>query len=366
MAAPVWSLQLTDLAFNPVGEVLNASGRAINVGLGRVDTASFLIRLDNPLVKYLDGDLGYVKAYRNGVLMFFGPVISTEEAGERESATLAVNAAGAPWVLAHRLVGKTATGFVQATLRDRALIVKDMIDAANAENETHIATTGSISAASASSYQASPYKPLSECLTDLAATLDGFDWRFLPVENFAAGVVTGQKIGTFSAAPVLGSTRGEAIFEWGAGRNNTVSYKRARTRDTQANKVYHNIDAGPDQPNAPTVTQSDADSIAKWGLLEDLAQADILDNGLRQRLVDEHVRVRKNPRQTLEFQPHLDDASGRIPQYGTDYSVADTVRVRVGYNGVTRYDVLMRVWAANFSIDDMGVETLSLTVSDDT
>lgn len=368
-AQPVWSFQLTDLNFTPVGEILNAGNRAVNVGLNRVPTAGFQVRLDNPLVPYLGTGLGYIKAYRNSALMFSGPIVSVEEAGDRENASLAVNAAGAAWVLAYRLVGKNATGFVQASLLDRALIVKAMIDAANAENETHIATDGgNISAASASTYQASPYKPISECLTDLAATLDGFDWMFDPYENFnsTTGVVTSQKIASFRAAPVIGTTKPEAIFEWGTNRSNIVSYKRALTRDTQANKVYHNTDGGPDQAGFPTVTQSDAASISTWGLMEALAQADILDNGLRQRLVDEHVRVRKNPRQTIEFQPHLDDGSGRVPRYGTDYTVGDIVRGRAAFGRSVRFDALFRVWAAGFAIDPEGLETATLTLSDDT
>lgn len=367
MAQPVWSFQLTDLTFTPVGEILNAANRQVSLGLNRVSAASFQIRLDNPLVPRIDVDLGYVKAYRNGVLMFFGPIVSTEEVGDRENTSMAVTAAGAPWILAYRLAGKTSAGFVQATARDRALIVKDLIDTANAENETHIDTSGpTISAASASTYQASPFKPVSECITDLAATLDGFDWAFDPRENFAAGTVTSQKIATFRAAPVLGTTR-DARFEWGDGTlSNVIGYKRTLARETQANKVYHSVDQGVDQAGFPTVQQVDANSQAKWGLMEALAQADIIDNGLRQQLVNEHVRVRAQPRKVIEFTPHLDDGTHRVPTYGTDYAIGDSVHARAVFNHITRFDVLMRVWAASFNLDNEGMETITLTLSDDT
>lgn len=361
----VWSFQLSDLAFNPVGEILNAQNRTVNFGLSRPGTASVTIRLDNPLIPFLDQGMGYIKAYRDSSLLFFGPIVGIQEAGQREDATLAVTASDASWILAHRLAGKTPAGIVIAAAKDRAQIVKDFIDAANAENETHIDTTGTIAAASASTYQANAYKPISECLADLAASLDGFDWLFLPRENFFGGVVSSSKIASFYAQPVIGTTKPEAIFEWGVGRRNVVSYNRAIARDTQANKVYHNVDSGADAAGYPTVSQLDSDSIARWGLMEDLAQADLLDNGLRQQLVNEHVRIRSQPRQVIEFQPHIDDGTGRVPNFGVDYGIGDMVRARIKYGSRLRVDSLVRVFAVSFALDTEGLETTTLTLSDD-
>lgn len=372
----VWSFQLTDLNFLPLGEVLNAPTRSVVLPLNKVPTASLVVRLDNPLAPIMASGLGYIKAYRNAALQFFGPIVTAEIDATREDATLAVNAAGVAWNLAHRLAGKTVAGISFASA-DRAVISKSLIDTANGEDETHIDTSlvspayqssngTSISANSATAYAASPFKPISECLLDLAGTLDGFDWRVTPLENYVNNAVISQKIGRFEAYPVMGIAQPEAVFEWGTGRNNVVSFKRTLSRDTQANKVYNYTSAGPDAPGAPTVVQTDATSITTWDLMEALAQADILDNTLRQRLVDEHVRVRKGPRQVVEFQPHLDDGRGRVPQYGTDFLVGDSLRGRICYNGSMILDAAVRCWGAQFDISSENQESITLTLSDDT
>jgi hypothetical protein len=204
---------------------------------------------------------------------------------------------------------------------------------------------------------------ISECLNELALTLDGFDWRIDPIDNFSGGLVTGTKIGTFLASPTFGVARPDAVFEAGTGRNNIVAYTRAITRDTQANKVYHNAQPGPDAPGFPTVTAIDAQSISDYKLLEDLAQADLLDGTLRQRLVDEHVRVRKSPREVITFEPHLPDQFGRVPQYRTDFTVGDTIRARAKFGSSLRFDAMMRVWGVAFEINDEGSIKTILTLA---
>lgn len=364
-----WSFALTDSNFVPQGEVLNAAERKVALPLNKLPTASMKVRLDHPLAELMMTTQCYLKGYRTTAgqgapqLRFFGPVISAEESADANTATVALNAVGSGWVLQKRLAGKSSTGTV-FTATDRAQIVKTLITTANGEGETNIDySTGSVSAASTATYTAQ-YKTILDVLADLGNTFDGFDWRIVPVENYAAGAVTSVKIGRFEAFPVLGATQQHAVFEWGAGRNNIVAYTRSVDRSTQANKVYHNAASGPDAPGFPTVSAIDAASISQWGLLEDLAAADLLDPTLRQRLVDEHVKVRKQPRQVISFTPHIDPTdSGRLPKFGYDYEVGDTVRARASYNQRTRFDVLTRVWGIAFEVNPEGVETQTLTLA---
>ena len=358
-----WSFILTDKDYVPLGEIINASDRRVALPLSKLDTASFRVRLDNPLANSMMDCSGHIKAYRDGQLRFYGPILSAEESGDANGATVAVNAVGAGWILSKRLGGKSTTGTQFTTVTDRAVIMKSLIDTTNTENETGISTSAySMTAASAVTYTAGPYKPLSDINTELATSLDGYDWRILPLENYASGAVTGSKIGGFSAAPVLGIDQTNAVFEWGAGRNNIVEYTRAVTRDTMANQVYHVIEAS---SNA-VISALDTTSISNYKLLEDLAQADLTDSSMRQNLVNEHVRVRKVPRQVISFTPHVDpQRTGRVPYFGDDFDVADSVRARIVYNGVARVDAMLRVWGVTFDIDSLGTERMTLTLAEE-
>lgn len=354
---PSWNFVLTDSTYRPVGEILNASDRNVAIPLSKLATCSFAVRLDNPLADLLLAADGYVKAYRDGVLRFFGPVVSADETGAAEGTSVAVNASDPGWLLQKRLVGKSATGTRFITPIDRAAAVGSLLTTVNTEDSTGIVADASNASASSIIYQAGPYKFYYDVLTELAAGTAGFDWQILPQENFANGVVLSQTIATLYIRPVLGINRDEAIYEFGTGRHNVASYRRAVTRDTQADKVYHIASPGPDVPGYPVVFQDNAEAIGRYHLMEDIAQADLLDLSMRQALVDSHVEVRAFPRQTIEFTPHIDPiGTGRLPEYGVDFEVGDGVRLRIANDRQIRVDALCRVWGVTFSIDPNGIE----------
>jgi hypothetical protein len=322
-----WAFILTDHNYVPQGEILNATARKVALPLSKLTTASFQVRLDNPLAQQLMLTSGYIKCYRKAgaqpwTLRHVGPIISSEATGDKNNATIAVNSVGSGWELQKRQAGKSATGTIFSTATDRAQIWKSLIDTTNGDGETGVSTAGgTIGAASAITYTAGPYKSVYDCGVEVATAFDGFDWFLDPVDNFASGVVTGTKLSSLRAAPVLGAQRAEAIFEWGSGRNNIAQYTWTVDRSTMANKVFHNTTNGPDAPGFPTVSAIDASSIGTWGLLEDLANADLLDQGMRQNLVNEHVKVRKQPKQVIQFTPHIDPYdSGRAPRSAATFS----------------------------------------------
>src|SRR6516164_7930109 len=112
---PTWSWQLTDSSFVPVGELTNVKEPKLSIPLSKTNTASFTIRLDNPLVNYLNDTSAYMKIYRKigtGIanLLFFGPVQTVQEVSTGDEATLQVNASGISWVFSKRLTGKASNG----------------------------------------------------------------------------------------------------------------------------------------------------------------------------------------------------------------------------------------------------------------
>jgi hypothetical protein len=263
------------------------------------------------------------------------------------------------------------SGGVQVPL-DRALRFKDLLDKANNETVASVPVTGRETglqvlvsqAASTAIYLGGPYKTLMGCLLELASGADGFDWRILPIENFQNYEVVGSKIGNIVMMPVMGTLRDSVVFEYGIGKSNIVEYTRTVSRDTQANKVYHNVSAGPDAPGFPTKSAINEASAGYYKLMEDIAEADLLDPTLRQQLVNEHVLVRSYPRQVINFTP-VNSLHDTVPRFGEDFDIGDIVEGRAVYKGTVRFDVLARVWGASFQIDNNGAETMTLTLAEE-
>jgi exosome complex RNA-binding protein Csl4 len=95
--------------------------------------------------------------------------------------------------------------------------------------------------------------------------------------------------------------------------------------------------------------------------------ANVLNTAMRQTLVNEAVEVRKRPRQTVALVPVSDVTSGegkRVPVFGIDYNIGDSVRARIVYENSVHLDAMVRVWGVGFVLDKDGKETQTLTVSD--
>lgn len=359
MAAPNWQFIASDLSGNVVGPVRNAQSRTVQRVLSGASTAGFTIRADNPiLANVLSGDL-LIKAYRNGVLLFHGLMTSIEFSSDDPTnvPTIAVTATDASFRLVHRISGKSAAGTLFNGV-DRLDITESLIDTANSEGETGIKVNSPHdNCGSNAVYIAGPYRYLSECLTELGQTLDGFDWRMDPIE-YAAG-----KINQFTAAAAIGSNKAGVVFQY-QGRGNARLPKFQRDWSNLANKAYHITATGPTDPSG-VLNASDATSIAARGLYETLVDADLTNTALRNTLLSDTVAVRKTPRNIFSFQPEFDDGTGRVPVYGTDYQIGDTIRASLIYNGVTLIDGSVRVYKMQFDVDDNNRETLTPTLVDE-
>lgn len=384
MAVAKWQFILTDTEFKPVGEVLNAAERSVTLGINRIDAASFTIRLDNFLADPLRFLSGYLKVYRNGTLLFFGPLMTAEEAVDDQGAHVTINAVGAGWIFSHRLCGKDQS-IASYTAINRALIIQDIVDIADEDykgysvghpgpsdfrtwGDTYIDVhTLTMSASSSVTYTVPAYKWIIDVITELSAGTGGFEWRIMPRENWVSGKLSGVKIGNMTIQPLLGAAA-NAVFQFGVGQANVASYTRSLTRDGQANRIFHLLNSGPSEPDgaAPPRTQTSITSatLSSWGIMEDIAQADLTDRTMRQQLVDAHGLVRQTPRTTLVFTPSANYGDGRQPEFGVDYNVGDTVTAQARYNNIDRFVARLRVWGIQFNVNEFGVETPVLTLSD--
>lgn len=373
---------VTNTAGTALGELRNASNRRVGLGINRNPTAAATIRLDNPLADTLLNGASRLKVYETGspfstpIMHFHGDVASAEEVGVGDGGpgSLAFTFAGPMTRLAERLIGKDATGYTSGTAlapRDRSLLVADVLAAANAVAYTGV-TLGTVTNVGSTSFLAySPYKVAGEAITELVNTLDGPDYEVVAVEPVADS--GGVRIALLNVKGAVGQARPAAVFEYGTGRRNVVNYRRQVS--------YGILNAGyilpsSANPAGTVVAASDATSIATYGRREGLVAGDLAVDLLRQRLVDEHVRVRKQPRQIITFEPTRDDPArpGRVPRFGVDYFLGDAVPFRAvartqnaagAIVDTTRVNASLRVYGIDWSIDELGAATPTLTLTAD-
>jgi hypothetical protein len=372
----------TTLGGTSLGEVSNASDRQFYFGLNRIPTVNFRIRLDNPLADNLVEGKALIKVYDRSsgvpVIHFNGPVVSSEETGSDLSATVAVSAAGPLWRLAYRLIGKTsganATGYSYGSVLsqvDRGVIIRDIINTVNADFYTGIGVN-SVQSTTQTYVAYTPYKQALEGIYELVQGVGAPDFEIVPQEPQVvalSGVSGFPKIGYMNIAPFVGTAKPNVVFEFGTGKRNVANYSRQTNLENLLNRGYSlpANDTASNTPTQPVVSSTDANSISTYGLYEGVVQTDVTTQAMRQQLVNENVRVRKTPRQIIQFQPTREDPGrpGRVPAYGIDYSVGDAVRFRAIVNGLIRVDASFRVYAVNMTLDDNGVAQPTLTLTTD-
>lgn len=359
---PSWTFVLTDLAGVALGEVANATERRVVIPLSKPAAAGFKITEQNPHLNHILTKDTLLKCYEGSTLRFHGLGVATEATpGSGGGIEVQYTASDPGFRLVRRISGKSANP--TAITADKADIAKQLIDTANAEGDTGIQTQA-VSAGSTGIYQPGPYKYTLACINELSDSLDGFDWQIQPQE-YASG-----KIGKFYAAGIVGELKPDVVFEYGSIRSNIRTFSYQRSWDTLANRAFHIPDNGPSDPSG-VLSQSNNPSIAARGLYETIVDAtNIQDATLRNQLLSEHVGVRGDPRRVVTFTPDFYDAQrvGRVPVFGTDYTVGDQVRVRLAPQGGridTFVDGYLRIYQMTIEIDNNGKATYTPTTVDE-
>lgn len=362
-----WQFILTGLDGTVIGELTGADSRKVTLPHLRVPTASFTIPLwHQHAAAVMDQDC-LLRCYRidsrsnTRTLAFHGPIISAEENGE-SGQTIAANAAGPYWRLARRHIGTTVAGISWGTAAvpvDLGLIAHNILDTVNGPSFTGI-DKGTRTATSTGVYGPVWLKPAAEAIAEMSAGVSSFEMEVAPTEPFASGGAGGwPRIGLMNIAPTIGTVQSNAIFEYGDGSRNVVSYSRKVDREGMANRIFIPVQGWPDTPEAGEllITRNDATSQTARGLLEAVANDNgIISGSLRTQLADFHLLYRKNPRQQITFKP----APNAYPSPLVDYKLGDTIRARAVVRGNVRFDALFRVWGLSFEIDSTGNEDTSL------
>lgn len=370
---PWETVLLDDLTGAAVGELSNPYDRSISWRHNRVTTSHFAVDLRDPLAdRLLEADL-LVKLYEDDILRGVHEVTDVEEVVTEDKKRLGVTCSDAFWRLGARLIGKSTTGHT-VTNQDIATAISGLLAGVNAEDDTGV-RMGSVD--NLADVYAGPwhYKPLAEVISELAATLDGPDWRINPVEPTADA--TGVKWGELELRNAIGTTQPHAVFAYSDDeddRGNVKSYTRTVSKQGMLNTGYSLPPGFPDTDPTAAAVQSwyDGPARARWHWREGVVPGDLGADNLRLKLLQEHVAVRKNPREVITFNGLLPSdlvnaAEAGIhvpacPAFKVDYDVGDIVPFRATVDGVSRVNGLFRIYGVDLAISDEGLETPTVSV----
>ena len=353
--------QIADRSGVVLGEVQDASERKLEIPLSKSATASFKIRTSNPILEDLYAADRVLKIYRYTIpseswdLLFNGPIVTLEATSDTGGPTVLVNASDPTFFFAKRVVGQYATwtspytGLLFSGV-DKVAVMQSLLGTANGYGETGVDDNGTACGTNVV-YIAGPYKRLDEVMQELGDTADGFEWICEPQE-YASG-----KIGKWTAAATLGSSKLTAAFEYGPGtRANIAEFNYQKNWTDMANSVYNLPQSLPaTSPDIRTGTP-DSTSITNHGLYQEIVDAtDLTNDTLRDALCNAHIAVRGNPRQIVTFAPVVNPAQdSSVPLYGYDYGVGDTVPVRIAPEGVDLVSGGVRVYRMTIELDNDG------------
>lgn len=372
----MWRFVLATLGGVNLGELRQASNRHVDLVHRGLDAGSFTVPLNHPLADVLSTGDALVKAYLETSagtksLKVCGPVITVEENGDDQgNGTLAVTFGSVYWRMAFRLIGKSTSGYSDGT----ALAQKDIASMAGALiTRVQLAEGANVDAGGDAGIRIGSitpvrngwigpwyYKPVNEAISEMANVLDGFDFDVLPTEPTPDS--TGLQLGTFIAAPFLGEARPNVIFEYGCGKKNVSSYRKQLSNEGLLNYGYQLPGGFPENATETVLSAFNAASIAARGRYEGVVPGDLVVPELRQQLVQEHVDIRKRPREVFTFTPTVSDGY----EIGVDYNIGDIVGARVkstvpGSEEI-RFNGSVRCYAASFDIDDVGAAQPALTL----
>lgn len=335
-----WTYVL-DSAGTPLGE-LRAYQRTLSVKVSTTATASCRIRDDDPLWLQVRTLTTNLRVYNPAAqLVFYGPIVSKQEAAQGQGGGVQLNAVDLSWRLSKRWVGKDKNGVgVTYTGQDSGDIAFALLAAVNAEAATGI-TAGAkdVFVARTITYL---WQRCLDKISELGAIQGSFEWVLRYVDANPPTVYLDLK------AAVGGDQTQSIFFDYGTGKANCSDYTLTESADEMANDVW-TLGSG-----STIATEAyDTASEAEYGRLEDVVTyGDITVAALLTDLAAAHIAIRKQPRAVLGITP----ATNLAPRYGSEWNLGDFVSSRVVDRGQVRVAGFARIWGADISIDDNGNE----------
>jgi hypothetical protein len=368
-APPTYFSVLTDPQGVVKGELTGAKSTTLSLQHKGVPSLSLQVPLWHRHAAELLSDACLLKLYRREgtttQLLFCGPVLSAEENGDALNQTVMATAVGPFWRLTKRYIGLLKGGIefgTEATPRDLARIARDALITTNGAGYTGIEPPADVDDGGIANGSTGKLwiKNVAELIAELAASLNAFDFRVDPVEPTNVGKAFPQ-IGALYTAPMIGTEKPNAIFEYGTPRANVVSYKRAHSRDEQINQAIVGVQGWPDATTKDLVVRNGS-TAGTEGLLQGIVpDGGIVDDAMRAQIGDEHLYYRETPKKLITFTPAINAS----PRPFIHYNVGDWVRARAIVRNSVRFDNMFRVWGLNVTLDDGGNESVELKLVDE-
>lgn len=342
-----WSWLLCDSAGAFLAELVTASGRQISYQRNTYAEAQFTISHEDDAAAAFftavsNGGLPTLQCYRDGVLRFNGHFAPCQEELE-DTALLTATFRGPFWKLYGdgSGTGRFTSGLVSFTSQDAGAIAKSLIDTANTDAFTGLATTGSIATTvtRTRSYQDAN---VGAAIVALSNVLNGFDFQ----ERY---VSSGTTMALFDVFASQGSDMPTARFEYGQDTlRNVRNVQRTIAPPVNAVKMLGG--------NGLTSLKTDSASIAQFGKWYQQASAsDVTEQATLDDAAQELIRTA--PVKTLSFTP--DYGLDNCPRAFDDFWLGDTVRF-YGRRGAFTESLAVRVNAITLVIDENGNEVAEI------
>jgi hypothetical protein len=364
-----------------VGELANASERAFSFKLNQPQTVAFTLPLNDPLGAEIVSatnsltDVPVIKVYRENTLMMVAEVMTADLKGGMSDHSIAVVAVETMWArFAKRLIGKSSAGYSVTTATAKNKILFDLLTTLNTESNTGIDSQAIASAATTGTYDVQGstvevtagntavkftggpwrYKPFLELIQELGLTYNGFDFWQSPLDP----VTNAGLSGALEIEDVRGTTKEDAIFEFGVGKANVVEYGFLMTNEERITQAHC---LPPGFPSGQVASASSTLGASRVRLREAVVANDLTDYTFRQQLAENHVFVREVPRRIFTFVPNVEDGD-RTPRFGIDFNIGDFVTGRVMDQGTLTLAALVRVYGAEVQVDVNGQIKTTLTL----
>jgi len=368
-ATTPWRFELATLKGVGLGELTGINNRKLTFQLNRPTTFEGTMDVHHPLMATMMNQANQhllVKAYKRGTLMAQVEIASGELKGDATSHTIQLNGTCTAYArIKDRHIGKSAAG-VTYTNFDRTQIVASALAEINAEKDSKV-RMGAGSSTSIVTAGPFRYKPFLQLVNELSNTITGFDhWITLAEPN----IDPNGAYGYLNVSALRGTLRENAVLEYGTGRRNAREYGLQWDTSFRITRGLALPPSFPDNANLEVVSRTAVDYAAiedteGAGMREAIIEGDLVDTGLRQLLVDEHLSVRRYPRQLFVIHPHIYTGDTKVPDFGFDYDIGDMIEGRVDDSGLVMLNAIVRVYKAECAINDEGVESVTLTTVDE-
>jgi hypothetical protein len=322
-----------------IGDLTNrASAKQLQLGLNRSGTASFNIPITDEMADDLVPLSTCIKAYKNDVLIWSGPIWTIEESLPDNQ----INVSSVGWfeILNKRYTIDQKTYPAGTRFGE---IMHDLIVIANADWDTWITAGADTSTAAftlAKTYDR--FINIGQEIIALSQIESGPDFTIDPLTR------------EFDIVDTRQVDQIDAIFGYNHGPRNVSTVKRSTDSDSMANHII----AQGKFANVDTVDEDAIELYQKFTRVDSLS--DVAELEVLGAWVNAEVVINRHPRVLITFTPSPEiGAEGLSPDIFTDYTIGDKVYLTAKYGNIQILGQPIRVFGVGISIDENGTETLS-------